>query len=246
MRRANDCSLQSAVVLAGQERFKVECYYVILDSLVGDLNRRTNAYAEINQRFCFLNPREDIDTATAAMHTAVDFYRGHLEPDLVEEWTQWTAFLRQLPANQTASSSTIHTSVDFYQCNLKPDLIEGRIQWTAFLKELRVNQKKYCNRISLCLIDAISHEQIRGNDMQSAYPNINIAFKIYACDFANCTGERSFSHLKRIKNYLRSTMLQERLSALAILNIENELVKNIDFGQLVEAFATAKSRRRHV
>jgi hypothetical protein len=41
-------------------------------------------------------------------------------------------------------------------------------------------------------------------------------------------------------------MLQERLSALAILNIENELVKKIDFEQLVEAFATTKSRRRHV
>jgi hypothetical protein len=84
-------------------------------------------------------------------------------------------------------------------------------------------------------------------NMQSAFPNVNIALRIYvALPVSNCSGERSFSHLKRIKNCLRSTMLQDRLSALAILNIENELVKNIDFGQLVEAFATAKSRRRHV
>ena len=41
-----------------------------------------SAYAEINQRFCFLlNPHEDVDTATAAMLTAV--YKGLLEPDLV-------------------------------------------------------------------------------------------------------------------------------------------------------------------
>jgi len=89
---ADDDSLQPAVVLTGQERFKVECFYVILDSLVGDLSRRTNAYAEINQRFCCLNPNEDIDTATTAMHTAVDFYRGHLEPDLVEKWTSGQPF----------------------------------------------------------------------------------------------------------------------------------------------------------
>lgn len=83
--------------------------------------------------------------------------------------------------------------------------------------------------------------------MQSAFPNVNIALKIYlTLPVSNCTGERSFSHMKRIKNYLRSTMLQERLSALAILNIENELVKKIDFEQLVEAFATTKSRRRYV
>ena len=70
-RRVHDDSLQPAVVLTGQERFKVECFYVILDYLVGDLIRRTSAYAEINQRFCLLNPHDDIDTATAAMNTAV-------------------------------------------------------------------------------------------------------------------------------------------------------------------------------
>jgi len=55
-RRADDDSFQPAVVLSGEERFRIQCYYVILDSLVCDLNKRTNAYAEINERFCFLNP----------------------------------------------------------------------------------------------------------------------------------------------------------------------------------------------
>lgn len=114
-RRLHDDSLQPAVVLTGQERFKIECFYVILDTLVADLTRRTNAYAEINQRFCFLNPHEDIVTATAAMHTAVEFYQGHLEPDLVEEWTQWRAFLRELPENQkdTAKSAIASTSASW-------------------------------------------------------------------------------------------------------------------------------------
>ena len=46
---------------------------------------------------------------------------------------------------------------------------------------------------------------------------------------SNCTGERSFSKLKLILNYLRNTMGQERLSSLALLAIENELLKGIDF-----------------
>ena len=50
--------------------------------------------------------------------------------------------------------------------------------------------------------------------MQSAFPNVDIALRINeTLPVSNCTGERSFSHLKRIKNYKRSTMLQERLSS---------------------------------
>ena len=43
------------------------------------------------------------------------------------------------------------------------------------------------------------------------------------------TAERSFSKLKPIKNFLRSSMSQERLSGLALLSIENERAKNLDF-----------------
>lgn len=39
------------------------------------------------------------------------------------------------------------------------------------------------------------------------------------------SAERTFSKLKLIKNYLRSTMSQERLNGLTILSIENELLK---------------------
>jgi len=37
----------------------------------------------------------------------------------------------------------------------------------------------------------------------------------------SCEAERSFSALRRIKTYLRSTMKQERLTGLALLNVHN-------------------------
>jgi len=37
---------------------------------------------------------------------------------------------------------------------------------------------------------------------------------------SDCTAERSFSTLRSIKTYLRSTIPEEGLNALAILNIE--------------------------
>jgi hypothetical protein len=58
---------------------------------------------------------------------------------------------------------------------------------------------------------------------------------------ASC--ERSFSILKLIKNYLRSTMGQSRLSGLALLSIESETVKDIDFDEVIDRFAALKTRK---
>jgi hypothetical protein len=57
------------------------------------------------------------------------------------------------------------------------------------------------------------------------------------------SNERSFSKLKLIKTYLRSSMGQERLSDLAILSIENDEVEKVSFDELVHNFATEKCRR---
>ena len=57
--------------------------------------------------------------------------------------------------------------------------------------------------------------------------------------------ERSFSQLKLIKNFLRSSMSQERLSGLALLSIENERAKNLDFRKLIQQFVSAKAKRKN-
>ena len=57
--------------------------------------------------------------------------------------------------------------------------------------------------------------------------------------------ERSFSTLKRIKTFLRNTMLNERLNALAMLSIEKQMIsemKNFN-NTVIDVFATSKNRR---
>lgn len=59
---------------------------------------------------------------------------------------------------------------------------------------------------------------------------------------ASC--ERSFSTLRIIKNYLRSTMTESRLSNLALLSIENKRTKALDLDTFVRRFAEQHGNRR--
>ena len=44
----------------------------------------------------------------------------------------------------------------------------------------------------------------------------------------NAISERSFSTLRRVKTYLRSTMLQERLNRLLVLHVHKEYTDSLD------------------
>ncbi|XP_060556589.1 52 kDa repressor of the inhibitor of the protein kinase-like [Ruditapes philippinarum] len=58
---------------------------------------------------------------------------------------------------------------------------------------------------------------------------------------STATAERSFSTMRRVKSYLRSTMTTERLSGLGLLNIYQE--KKLDAERIVDMFAAKKERR---
>ncbi|ESN92901.1 hypothetical protein HELRODRAFT_153339, partial [Helobdella robusta] len=72
------------------------------------------------------------------------------------------------------------------------------------------------------------------------FPNVA---HILTLMITNCSTERSFSQLKRVKNSCRSTMKQERLDSLSLLIIEADLLREINFDVVVKNFATLKSKK---
>ena len=60
----------------------------------------------------------------------------------------------------------------------------------------------------------------------------------------NCTTERSFSQMKCIKNQNRTRMRQERLESLSLLMIEADVLRQINFEDLIKDFANTKCRRK--
>ena len=80
--------------------------------------------------------------------------------------------------------------------------------------------------------------------MCEIFSNLAVALRILlTLPVTVASGERSFSKLKFIKNYLRTSMTPNRLTNLAILSIEKEIAANIDLTLIVREFAEAKARR---
>ena len=82
-------------------------------------------------------------------------------------------------------------------------------------------------------------------DWTSVFPNIEIVLRIYfSMMCSNCSGERSFSELNLIKNHLRSTLKDDRLSALSIMNIEAKVLNMIEFDDIINVFIDKKLRKQ--
>ncbi|KAJ0808162.1 putative transcription factor and/or regulators TTF-type(Zn) family [Helianthus annuus] len=76
------------------------------------------------------------------------------------------------------------------------------------------------------------------------FPNAINAYKVLlTIPVTVASAERSFSKLKLLKTYLRSTMSQERLNGLAMISIENEILEGMEYKDLIESFASKNARR---
>ncbi|GJZ02219.1 zinc finger MYM-type protein 1-like protein, partial [Tanacetum coccineum] len=76
------------------------------------------------------------------------------------------------------------------------------------------------------------------------YPNAIIAYRVLlTIPVTVASAERSFSKLKLLKSYLRSTMSQERLNGLALIAIENDILESVNYDDLINNFSSKNVRR---
>ena len=130
--------------------------------------------------------------------------------------------------------------VKMYPKDLELSLSEELLQFTELLKSsLSSNISKTDVPVELQYYRLLSQ-----NSLNVCFPNLDITLWIYlSMIVTNCSAERSFSKLKRIKNELRTSTGKQRLNYLSLINIENQLMHNIDIKQIIRKFAHRKSRR---
>ena len=80
-------------------------------------------------------------------------------------------------------------------------------------------------------------ESAEARNLMRILPGFSKLIRLVLCmPVTTCTAERSFSALRRLKTYLRSTMSQERLNHTAVLNCYSEEVESLDFPALINEF----------
>ena len=78
-----------------------------------------------------------------------------------------------------------------------------------------------------------------------SFQDVLVAFILFlTLPVTVATAERSFSKLKLIQTYLRNSMMQARLSGLAVISIENLEARKVNIDQIIKDFAKLKVRRK--
>ena len=104
----------------------------------------------------------------------------------------------------------------------KPKLISTRKEM------IKIQNTKLARQLNLPYSTYEIYKTFYQLGMATTYPQINLLFDIYlAIPVSSSSAERSFSALKRTKTWIRNTLGKERLSNLAILNIEQDLAGTI-------------------
>ena len=62
---------------------------------------------------------------------------------------------------------------------------------------------------------------------------------------ASATAERSFSALRRLKNYLRTTMSQKRLNHLILLHTHKDRTDLLEISDIARQFVSVNERREN-
>ena len=205
------------------------------------------------------NPRyDDVDeVANESISPAEDFKKNtfsvildNLKSELTkrtkayEKLSKTFGFLHNLhEASVEDINSGSQNLIVAYPDDLEDSLGDELIQFSALLKtNLGSSMSDDKNR------ETQMYRLLTNHKLEATFPNVSIVLRIYlSLMVTNCSGERSFSKLKRIKNEQRTSLGQNKLNYLSLLSLESEVLEEkIDVQKIISKFASLKARKQHI
>ena len=162
---------------------------------------------------------ESIDTITCCIKDRFD-QAGYLVYSKLEN----------LLVKGEATEAEIDEVVSFYRTDFE------KVQLTSQLATFYAN---YPAMKGKCVHDVIELVQGFSQAERALLSEIvKIARLLLVMLATNSVSERSFSCMRRIKTYLRSTMLQERLNAVMVLHVHKQLTDDFDLKVISNNFVS--------
>lgn len=94
-----------------------------------------------------------------------------------------------------------------------------------------------------CIGDVVKLLQ-KNDGWKDLFPEVVTFLRLFlTLPVTTCTAERSFSCLRRLKTFLRSTMKQERLNHVAVLHCHRECAEAIDIENVCNTFVARNEMR---
>uniref|UniRef100_A0A8C3HPZ8 Uncharacterized protein n=1 Tax=Chrysemys picta bellii TaxID=8478 RepID=A0A8C3HPZ8_CHRPI len=186
-----------------------------------------------------LNPRDKFRVST--YYTIIDTLEAHMKRrgEVYKEISSRFPFLNDMNLPDEQYSQGSQKLVDSYPFDLNMNLCGEVRQFHCYMRaKFNETGKMKFRHIDL-------HDTILKDGIQCEFPNVELALRIFlTLMITNCSAERSFSQLKRIKNPQRTTMCQDRLDSLSLLCMEADMLHRVSFDELIQNFAIRKSRKK--
>jgi hypothetical protein len=159
-----------------RERFRTGVFIAIVDNIASQLNKRREAYKNLDTRFKILQNLEEKNSKEVAC-----------------------------------------------EAKLLGEVYKNDIDGQDFAQECN-HFKQYMVLENLSKIKEM-YAYIKSNRLENTFPNLEVALRIFlTLPVTNCTAERSFSALKRVKSEIRSSMVDEKLNGLLLLCTKTTLL----------------------
>ena len=155
-------------------------------------------------------------------------FTGHLESSKLLLEDHYERYLQEFPSFELSKAVEAYPMLDEIKLKTELTVLYGRDDMCS--------NKKIADLPSF-LFD---------NNLKSAFSETVKLLKILlTTPMTSTEAERCFSTLKRIKTVLRNSMLNQRLTALAMISTANEIISGIhNFNEkVIDHFATSKTRK---
>jgi len=135
---------------------------------------------------------------------------------------------------------------------LEACLISGRVDESCLpypeldIELLRVQLQMFRQQFDYTSIDEAA-DVLRNSvpEVQQLFQQVDLLVRLLlVIPVTSCEAERSFSSLRRLKTWLRSTMTQHRLNHVAICSVHHDYIDRLNMKDLANAFASRTDRRQ--